>query len=156
MRSHLFSWRACFPSVKQLLAMLVVVQLLGGTPVRAQSGTDNSGNTATPIKHVIIIVGENRTFDHIFATYKPVSGDKVDNLLSRHIVKEDGTPGPNFSESLQFSAEDTDKFQESPQSKSVYTTLPPPLVGGPLDVCKENKVCTLGDAMASENGLAPE
>jgi len=25
--------------------------------------------TLTPIKHVIIIIGENRTFDHIFATY---------------------------------------------------------------------------------------
>ena len=25
-------------------------------------------NTATPIKHVIVIVGENRSFDHLFAT----------------------------------------------------------------------------------------
>jgi len=31
--------------------------------------------TASPIKHVIVIVGENRSFDHIFATYQPVSGD---------------------------------------------------------------------------------
>ena len=27
-----------------------------------------------PIKHVIVIVGENRTFDHLFATYKPQPG----------------------------------------------------------------------------------
>ncbi len=27
--------------------------------------------TATPIKHVVIIVGENRSFDHLFATYVP-------------------------------------------------------------------------------------
>ena len=27
--------------------------------------------TASPIKHVIIIVGENRSFDHLFATYVP-------------------------------------------------------------------------------------
>ena len=27
--------------------------------------------TASPIKHVIIIVGENRSFDHLFATYIP-------------------------------------------------------------------------------------
>jgi phospholipase C len=27
--------------------------------------------TQTPIKHVIVIVGENRTFDHVFGTYKP-------------------------------------------------------------------------------------
>ena len=29
--------------------------------------------THTPIKHVIIIIGENRTFDHVFATYMPKS-----------------------------------------------------------------------------------
>jgi hypothetical protein len=36
--------------------------------------------TATPIKHVIIIIGENRTFDHVFATYQPVNKDTVLNL----------------------------------------------------------------------------
>ncbi len=29
---------------------------------------DRDRQTATPIKHVIIIVGENRSFDHLFAT----------------------------------------------------------------------------------------
>jgi phospholipase C len=30
------------------------------------------GNEArTPIKHVIVIIGENRSFDHVFATYVP-------------------------------------------------------------------------------------
>ena len=51
-------------------------------------------STATPIKHVIVIIGENRTFDHIFATYKPVAGQTVYNLLSKGIVNADGTPGP--------------------------------------------------------------
>jgi phospholipase C len=32
---------------------------------------DRSGNTATPIKHVIIVIGENRSFDNLFATYQP-------------------------------------------------------------------------------------
>src|SRR5882762_2323767 len=31
--------------------------------------------TATPIKHVIIIVGENRSFDHLFATYQCGAGE---------------------------------------------------------------------------------
>jgi hypothetical protein len=30
--------------------------------------------TVTPIKHVIVIIGENRSFDHVFATYKPKDG----------------------------------------------------------------------------------
>src|SRR5580704_17428169 len=54
--------------------------------------------TATPIKHVIIIVGENRSFDHLYATYVPKKRDeKVLNLLSEGIVNADGTPGPNFA-----------------------------------------------------------
>ena len=55
--------------------------------------------TLTPIKHVIIIIGENCTFDHVFATYKPVNkGEKVLNLLSEGIVKADGAPGPNYGD----------------------------------------------------------
>jgi phospholipase C len=156
MHSRLPSWRAYLPTLKQVLAAIVVAQLLVATPVRAQSGGGSGdNNTTSPIKHVIIIVGENRTFDHLFATYKPQKGQHVWNLLSRGIVNEDGTPGPNYSESLQFSAQDTDVFQESPQSKSLYPTLPPPLTGGPGDVCKDNGICTLDHAKASENGLDP-
>jgi len=33
--------------------------------------------TATPIEHVIVIIGENRTFDHLFATYRPPAGQRV-------------------------------------------------------------------------------
>ena len=38
----------------------------------AGESNTNDGNTTTPIKHVIVIIGENRTFDHLFATYQPV------------------------------------------------------------------------------------
>ena len=39
--------------------------------------------TATPIKHLIIIVGENRSFDHLFATYVPQHPEEtIHNLLS--------------------------------------------------------------------------
>ena len=37
----------------------------------AGESNSNDGNTKTPIKHVIVIIGENRTFDHLFATYVP-------------------------------------------------------------------------------------
>ena len=88
-----------------------------------------------PIKHVIIIIGENRTFDHVYATYKPKAGETVSNLLSKGIVKANGKPGPNYSLSAQFSALDNTAsggtFSNSPQSKSIYSTLPPALAGGP-------------------------
>jgi phospholipase C len=60
--------------------------------------------TASPIKHVIILIGENRGLDHTFGVYKPKgAGQTISNLLSKGIVKEDGTPGANFSLAQQFS-----------------------------------------------------
>jgi phospholipase C len=89
--------------------------------------------TRSPIKHVIVIIGENRTFDHVYATYKPKGRQQVWNLLARRIVNEDGSPGPNYAAAHQLSAVDTaaDGYQLSPGSKAVYPTLPPPRTGGP-------------------------
>ncbi|MGI8570737.1 MAG: hypothetical protein ACR2KT_17675 [Methylocella sp.] len=53
----------------------------------------HAGETATPIEHVIVIIGENWSFDSLFATYKPAKkGESVLNLLSKKIVKADGSP----------------------------------------------------------------
>ena len=134
------------------------------TPARAdgRDGRDDGNykqdhgdhKTDTPIKHVIVIIGENRTFDHIFATYKPRHGESILNLLSEGIVKEDGTPGPNYALANQFSASDegpANLFLESPTSKSIYDPLPPALTGGPTNP----PFSTTSAAMAAENGLAP-
>ena len=92
--------------------------------------------TATPIKHVIIIVGENRSFDHLFATYVPRAGSqRVRNLLSEGIVNADGSPGPHFAKARQYqitSAPNGGKFFSSAalKDKTPYTTLPAPDVGG--------------------------
>ncbi|HZD30869.1 MAG TPA: alkaline phosphatase family protein [Candidatus Angelobacter sp.] len=113
--------------------------------------------TASPIKHVIVVVGENRSFDHIFATYQPKAGNTVNNLLSEGIVNIDGTPGTNYSKALQYSADvsGSTTFQLSPTSgKTPYSVLPPPLNGGPTDVCADNKICSLGEAYNSEKGLS--
>src|SRR4030088_2282465 len=40
----------------------------------------------TPIKHVIVIIGENHSFDNVFATYQSPNGEHVQNLLSEGIV----------------------------------------------------------------------
>src|SRR5271165_1337253 len=62
------------------------------------------GHTRTPIKHVIVLIGENRTFDHIFATYVPKSEDSISNLLSKGIITAEGAPGKHFSRAAQFQA----------------------------------------------------
>jgi phospholipase C len=86
--------------------------------------TDKSGKTTTPIKHVILIIGENRTFDHVFATYKPRAGQTVHNLLSEGIVNADGTPGPNVALAQQWKATDTTVFSPSPKKTVPYSNLP--------------------------------
>jgi phospholipase C len=90
---------------------------------KATPGTNDS-KTATPIKHVILIIGENRTFDHVFATYQPVSGQKVWNLLSEGIVNADGTPGPQVALAQQWQASVTDTYTNSPAKTQAYTTIP--------------------------------
>lgn len=93
--------------------------------VRTPKGR-NDQNTTTPIKHVIVIVGENRSFDHAFATYVAPSGDSVMNLLSEGIVNADGTPGPNFGQAAQQQATDTTTYSVSPATTGIYNPLPPP------------------------------
>src|SRR5580704_16937331 len=112
--------------------------------------------TASPIKHVIVIIGENRSFDHVFATYVPKSGQTVSNLLSEGIVKADGTPGPNFSKAEQRAAADQapDAFLLSPPNLSFRNNvLPAPLVGGPAEAVSYIPGNTIANAMASEAGL---
>src|SRR5579863_5209966 len=115
--------------------LMLAISFFGfGAP--AQAGDDHdrdneshSIKTASPIKHVIIIVGENRSFDHLFATYVPKDRhERVLNLLSEGIINADGTPGPNFAKAHQFqilSAPNTGKFFSSADlaNKQLYLTL---------------------------------
>ncbi len=84
---------------------------------------------------MIVIIGENRTFDHIFATYVPVKGQTVYNLLSEGIVKADGTPGPNFPLAEQKAANDIapDAFMLSPSVTTSFdgNVLPAPSMAVP-------------------------
>src|ERR1700735_3701624 len=100
--------------VSAAILQLAVGNTFAAELPREQQSRDNE--TATPIKHVIVIVGENRSFDHVFATYVPKKGEKVWNLLSEGIVKADGTPGPNFYKAEQKAAydEQPDAFLLSP------------------------------------------
>jgi acid phosphatase len=92
---------------------------------RPQSAT-SATVTATPIKHVVVIIGENHTFDNVFGTYQPPKGHAVRNLLSEKIVTASGEPGSNAGAALQRTASDTAKFTVDPQSTGAYKTLPRP------------------------------
>ena len=58
--------------------------------------------TRTPIKHLIVVVGENHSFDNVFATYTPPNPTQhVWNLLSLGIVNQLGLPGPSRPRSAE-------------------------------------------------------
>jgi phospholipase C len=116
-------------------------------------GGGNDRKTRTPIKHVLVIIGENRSFDHVFATYKPKNGQQISNILAKGIINEDGTPGPNFADALQKSAVDTppNKYLISPYNKVPYTVLPPVLAGG----AETPFVSSLAAAETAESAALP-
>src|SRR5271156_56401 len=160
------------------LTAIALLQFAVGAPiVNAQTpsgpAADNSSHTTSPIKHLIVIIGENRSFDHVFATYQPVKGETVDNLLSKGIIKLDSKknaiPGPNFNEAHQLAASDlggTDSFLlNPPKADFPNNQLPAPLVGG-AKVSYVPNVCAAGTpitqcagslqlAQTAENGLDP-
>jgi phospholipase C len=108
-----------------LLALLVNM----GAPLTADA-QQHAHAAVTPIQHVIVIIGENRSFDHVYATYEPVAGQTVSNLLSKGIVTKTGKPGPNYALATQNSALDETTYQISPGSKVVYSPLPEPGTAG--------------------------
>jgi phospholipase C len=87
----------------------------------------------TPIENLIVIVGENQTFDGVFATYIPKPGATVRNLLSEGIVDGDGNPGPRFAQALQRKAVPQAVFMLNPPRAAAYGTLPPPRLIGVQD-----------------------
>ncbi len=115
--------RVCFVAV-------TVFQFSLAGPLAGTLQADEKEHTRSPIKHVIVLIGENRTFDHLFATYNPKHGESVKNLLSEGIINADGTPGPHFSKAAQFQAIPPFKTEYyislDDSEKAPYTTLPEP------------------------------
>jgi len=82
---------ATLKAVRVALSTMALLQLTAGATVRERLGSIVVGADRSPIKHLIVIIGENRSFDHIFATYVPPSGEQVWNLLSEGIIQSDGS-----------------------------------------------------------------
>ena len=146
---------------------LALIQMsLGPALAAAQAANDlpspgNLGNPKSPIQHVIVIIGENRSFDHVFATYQPtvINGHRQEvlNLLSEGIVSMNGTnavPGPNWGRAVQKEAASQQSvFLLSPPSTD-YAMLPNPLAGGPSgEYANLTGYCT---SLAQCTGLAEE
>jgi phospholipase C len=141
------------------IAMLSVGPAVAGDSTPAQ--TADAVATATPIKHLIVIIGENRSFDHVFGTYTPKHGQTISNLLSKRIVHADGSPGQRFPRAAQFKvAPQPDFFISADRAaKTPFTTLPPPDLNGVPQKASDTNVfppyATLAKAQAVEHDLKP-
>jgi acid phosphatase len=87
----------------------------------------------TPIENLIVIVGENQTFDGLFATYVPKPGATVRNLLSEGIIDGDGNPGPRFALATQRKGAPQTVYMLDPPRAGAYPTLPAPRLIGVQD-----------------------
>jgi hypothetical protein len=112
---------------------------------------ENDAATTTPIKHVIIVVGENHTFDNLFGAYSPQAGQHIDNLLSKGIVNSDGSPGPNFALARQNVGMDKGSYHTETPSVGTYATLPQPYTTVRHRLAARSAGCTLPDQPAERS-----
>ena len=157
-RPNTHPWRQKVLTHTAALALTIIA----GNAAAHDTGADRDvhrSQTASPIKHVIIIVGENRSFDHVFATYRPRHRhEQVLNLLSERIVNADGSPGPNFAKGQQYeivAPPNDGKFFISADlsEKALYPLLPPPDIGG---VPKVSPLAFILTVPGGDLGLRPE
>jgi phospholipase C len=120
----------------------------------ADHGKREGGPTSTPIKHLIVLIGENRSFDNAFGTYVSKHDGKTGNLLSRGI-DQNGGPGPNskvpeqFSVNTPFSTGTRYFISASAANKTAYATLPTPQLNG-----APNKQMPLGDTAPFDSSVS--
>jgi len=95
-----------------------------------------NGPTTTPITNVIVVVGENHTFDGLYGGYQAPAGQTVMNLLSQGIINADGSPGPNFALAAQNQAQaatNSSSYTLDLTRTTAYTNLPQPTMIGVLN-----------------------
>ena len=134
-------------------AVVFIAGVLGAGSASAVSRTNAAASaaTTTPIKHVIVIVGENHTFDNVFATYRAPHGQSVKDLLSEGIIRANGDPGPHVGLARQWTATDTtaDGYSTDPKLVAPYKTLPAP------NTTYVDPRCDGGQAMNSDDSRFP-
>ena len=131
------------------LVVLAIAGIVAGCADKASGPPE----PATPIEHVIVVVGENQSFDALFGTYDPPAGEQVWNLRSRGIVDANGLPGPSFAKAAQQQAEVLTRFEISPVKTGAYATLPQPntTFGG-----LQQGVCAGSPSLCPDPGLSEE
>ena len=141
-------------AVKAVIVYASLLPLVFGNSFAYAQNPSRDNDTVSPIKHVIVIIGENRSFDHVFATYVPREATSPEPAFGRHRQRRWNARAElcqgrakcrQRSEARRLSAE------PRPRREFPGTVLPAPLVGGPKDSYIANDSLTLAEQ--SENGL---
>ena len=136
-----------------LIAPLAYAESPKDPPPPPKPSKGLGASTTTPIKHLIVLIGENRTFDHVFATYDPKDHNSVGNLLSRGIIDHNGAPGPNEAVATQNSVNTplppTYFISADSAHKTAYSPLPTPQLNG-----APNKQMPLGDTAPFDSSVS--
>ena len=102
------------------LSVIAIATALGGAHDTMAQGTK------TPIRHLIVVIGENMSFDNLYGTYEPPPGQSLSNLLSKGIVNAEGSPGPHFALAAQETATVRERYLVTPARSGPYESLPRP------------------------------
>src|SRR6266513_4062318 len=94
--------------------------------LQSKGAPSTGDDTLSPIRHLIVVVGENRSFDNVFGTYVPPGSQTIWNLLSQDIVQINGNIGTNFDAAAQQEATDTMTYELSPTQTGHFQYLPQP------------------------------
>jgi phospholipase C len=144
-------------------AMAVVLSPIAS----AEAQTASPPVSRTPIKHLIVVIGENHSFDNVFATYVPPDpSQSVLNVLSQGIVDKTGAPGPNVAKAAQQQAQGIGTYQIAPGKPDPVPPgfLPQPSTGlnaFPYSPCTLSVLLGLNDmnpsgtSFCSDAGLPP-
>lgn len=113
------------------IASTLFVALASTCAPAAENASHTRDTTATPIKHLIVVIGENVSFDTLYGAYVPPKGQSVRNLLSEGIIKADGTPGPRYGKAVQRRGSDRrGLYTVEPLRLAPYDKLPQPTLTG--------------------------
>ncbi len=142
-----------------LISVAIALAMLAAAPGNGRGPTGVAG-ARSRIRRLIVVVGENRSFDNVFGTYVPGpagSSQTVWNLLSQGIVENNGSMGENFARAAQQRATDTITYELSPpQTSPTPAVLPQPsttLDGLPVGPCLLAQFENYGDVFCSNIGL---
>src|ERR1700722_2962054 len=104
-------------NLRWMASLLLAANLAAVTPGTTFAAPGNSGGTTTtPIKHVVVIFGENISFDHYFGTYPNATNPKGEPAF----YPKPGTPSVNgLSGSLLTNNPNLDNPQRLDRSQAV-------------------------------------